>query len=273
MIQLMPEPAVRALNFKVYPPWATLVPWVQCVWTAEPSTGCARSADKLYPDGGFGLLITLGDEGPHVTLELNRHTRQRFLAAGTQVLGVRFFPEAYKTLVGTNADMCDQDSLPLGVDLRPLWFAALEAALHRAYDAMAPLSLAALAAEVQCVFDQYLLRMGDEGDQSFQLIRRLQHSTLPLSALGDELGMTRRTMERRTRRATGFSPAVLQNLARMHKARYLLSRSEPKLVDIANECGFFDQAHFHHAFREFTLETPAHYRQRKLSQIYKAPPA
>lgn len=83
-------------------------------------------------------------------------------------------------------------------------------------------------------------------------------------------GLSRRTLERHVRNEVGLSPAQLNRLGQVKRARELLAEPFPPLAQVAVECGFHDQAHFTHHFQRATGETPARYRRRKLTQIHKA---
>nr|WP_240919758.1 helix-turn-helix transcriptional regulator [Oceanimonas sp. MB9] len=85
------------------------------------------------------------------------------------------------------------------------------------------------------------------------------------------LGISSRTLERRLQQQIGLSPAFYQLCVRMQAARLQLARPKASLAQVALSCGYYDQAHFTHAFRRFVGGTPAEYRKRKLSQNYKAP--
>ncbi len=82
--------------------------------------------------------------------------------------------------------------------------------------------------------------------------------------------MTRRTLERKLKREVGVTPGQLVAYARLDRARHRLLETTLPLAEIALQCGYYDQAHFTHAFQSLAYETPAAYRKRKLSQIYKA---
>lgn len=100
-----------------------------------------------------------------------------------------------------------------------------------------------------------------------QTISKLQ---LPPTQLGAQLGFTRRTLERKLQREVGVSPGQLVAFARLQHARREMIETTLPLAEIALNCGYYDQAHFTHAFHSLTHETPDTYRKRKLSQIYKA---
>ncbi len=66
---------------------------------------------------------------------------------------------------------------------------------------------------------------------------------------------------RDTRKRFGIGPKKLSTIDKMEKAKNLIS-SEMDLVEIALECGFYDQSHFSKVFKLYTGLTPAQYRKR-----------
>ena len=62
------------------------------------------------------------------------------------------------------------------------------------------------------------------------------------------------------KKSTGLSPHRYILLQRIAKAKLLLDSSTMSLLDIALQCGFYDQSHFNLQFRNFTGMTPKAYR-------------
>ena len=62
------------------------------------------------------------------------------------------------------------------------------------------------------------------------------------------------------RERTGRSFSDLVREARIERACELLSKSEMTVADIASACGFCDQSHFTHVFRDLKKTTPKYYR-------------
>jgi len=72
---------------------------------------------------------------------------------------------------------------------------------------------------------------------------------------------------RRFKSLTGHSPMNYLRMLRVFKARYLMHTQGDalKLVSIANDCGFSDQAHFTRMFKRHTGMTPSAYQKQKKS--------
>lgn len=54
----------------------------------------------------------------------------------------------------------------------------------------------------------------------------------------------------------GVSPKILLNILRLHLALTLILEQQKSLVDIANLCGFYDQAHFNKELKKYIGITP-----------------
>ena len=93
--------------------------------------------------------------------------------------------------------------------------------------------------------------------------RRLSetHGAVPVGALAEELGWSRRHLAARFREEIGLPPKVLARLLRFERAAARLRASGPAdLGRIAVDCGYYDQAHFNRDFRAFAGSTPTGYR-------------
>lgn len=73
-------------------------------------------------------------------------------------------------------------------------------------------------------------------------------------------GVTRAQLERLTDQAFGLSPTQLLMCVRVDEAMHLLTHSTLPLVDIAAQCGYYDQSDFTRQFRAATGVTPGTYR-------------
>lgn len=78
-----------------------------------------------------------------------------------------------------------------------------------------------------------------------------------IGELADQVGWTRQHLAVRFREQVGSTPKTVARLARVHHAAALLSSpSPPSLADVAQQCGYADQAHLHRDFRMLTGCTP-----------------
>ena len=80
---------------------------------------------------------------------------------------------------------------------------------------------------------------------------------VPIGSLSAELGWSRRRFAERFREDVGLAPKVFARVLRFHRAVETLKAHEPRrLSDVAQDCGYYDQAHFDRDFRVFAGVTP-----------------
>ncbi|MBE0404568.1 helix-turn-helix transcriptional regulator [Halomonas citrativorans] len=263
---ILPGNAVH-LNFQQRLPDTNLRTWVQCLWSMGGQSPLAHPiVEKLYPDAGASLIIHLGSSRPIVTLCFNRHMLLETFDTSTTRIGIRFKPASMYSLLGLAPEQCIDAHLCLGDDIKPSWMDSLMPVVERLYQLDAPKGLALLETWLLGLLKSRLTSKSPVPG-IIQAINQLQ---LPPEQLAANIGLTRRTLERRLKREVGVSPGALVTYARLNRARRCLLEADRPLSEIALHCGYYDQPHFTHAFQSFTNETPASYRQRKLSQIYKA---
>jgi AraC-like DNA-binding protein len=89
--------------------------------------------------------------------------------------------------------------------------------------------------------------------------RRLEETggRLAVEALARELGCSRRHLAARFREQVGLAPKTVARVLRFHRAVNLLrSAQTTRWVDIAHECGYYDQSHFNRDFRDLAGTSP-----------------
>ena len=67
------------------------------------------------------------------------------------------------------------------------------------------------------------------------------------------------TLLRQFKAATGLTPHAYRLNCKIELAKNLLQKGL-ELSQVALECGFFDQSHFHHHFKAITTVTPKEYQ-------------
>lgn len=265
------------LNFQYRLPDKRLTPWVQCLWSiggtghlTEPRT------EKFYPDAGASLSIKLASSHPIITFCFNRHTLIETLDTTAPCLGIRFKAAGAHCLLGLLPEAFTDTHHRLDNELEPLSLQTsslqrprlqgLKPVVERLYQLDSQQGLRLL--------ETWLLHRLESKPPSDSrittIVQAIGELQLSPQQLGATLGFTRRTLERKLKREVGVTPGQLVAYTRLNRARHGLLETTLPLAEIALQCGYYDQAHFTHAFQSLAYETPAAYRKRKLSQIYKA---
>ena len=217
------------------------------------------------PGGRVVLVISLG---PSLDVDGRRFTS---FAAGlhdapalTEHAGLGYGVQAYLTPLGARRFF----GVPMGelthrvVEVEDLlgrrWAAELAERLYEAPDWPARLALLerAIAARV--------LEAPPLAPELEWAWRRLQDTdgAVPVAALTEEVGWSRRHLAATLREQAGLPPKALARLLRFERAAALLRAPDgPPPAAVALDCGYYDQAHLNRDFRAFAGVTPAAYRQ------------
>lgn len=100
-------------------------------------------------------------------------------------------------------------------------------------------------------------------DQAMDLIWNRNESVVSVDLLASKLKVNRRTLDRQFNQQLQTSASVEIRKARTEKVKRLLSNERMLLATIAQDCGFYDQAHMSREFKRETGVTPLAYRNRR----------
>lgn len=88
---------------------------------------------------------------------------------------------------------------------------------------------------------------------------------LAIGTLADELGCSRKHLIAQFHEQIGLSPKLVARILRFNHAVRLLDRdNEMSWVQIAHDCGYYDQAHLIRDFHQFAGSTPGEFLRRRL---------
>jgi AraC-like DNA-binding protein len=106
--------------------------------------------------------------------------------------------------------------------------------------------------------------MGEFPETLRQIVRSYLSFGHPrIEEIADVTGMGVRALQRHLKK-NGLTFKRVVDQARFQVAADLLRDPHVRLVDIAHELGYADQANFNRAFRRFTGTSPSEYRLRLL---------
>ena len=112
----------------------------------------------------------------------------------------------------------------------------------------------------------FLSMLHTEDGAMKQLLQGLQRNER-IADVMDSFGYSRRQLQRMVQTRLGCSMKTIQKIQRINQAVTVLKEQQHSLTMIAHLCGFYDQAHFIHDFREICQVTPQQY-QRRLHEFY-----
>lgn len=115
------------------------------------------------------------------------------------------------------------------------------------------------------LLSQFLFRRLDRGKRGNQYAQKAvnimvkREGQLSVTALAAEMGLSMRQLERLFKDYAGFSPKTYARILRFQSAAREYGNSRKSLTAIALDCGYYDQAHFIHDFKQFSGYTPGEY--------------
>ena len=92
------------------------------------------------------------------------------------------------------------------------------------------------------------------------LHRRHAEKDFAVDSLAVDLGMSRRSVQRKVKALTGRTPLQLITDYRLNKAVSLLRNTSIPITDVAYETGFGDLSHFYRLFKKTFGKNPTQYR-------------
>jgi AraC-like DNA-binding protein len=259
--------------FRAYQPLPPLAYFVEGFWYYEGHTA-GHPRDKLLPDGAMELIIDLTDVPKKLyhSERNNRYTtfrdcwisgmQQQFLIIGNEpnssMMGVRFrtggaFPFFGFPMSELSADV---------VALESLW--KRDALWLREQILEQPQIDAKFA-----VLERFLLQRGRErlapdAAVSFSLQRIAAPGACTVRELADRTGLSQKGLIGRFEKFVGLTPKFTGRVLRFQRVLQTVGQDDcVEWTRVALDCGFYDQAHFNHDFREFSGITPGEYLHRR----------
>lgn len=270
----LPTRELRHLSFRRFMANPLLRPWVQCYWSVKLHRQLDQpKIEKLYPDGCTSLTFTLSTSAQEKSKSNNASKISKASFSGTHSLqtmtfekpcesfGIRLYPGSAFRLLGIPVSELGKETFDMR-DFRLPAYQQLQEELEQNGSVLERVAL----------LDKWLLKQAyrlqpDKGPVQ-EVWEKMQNKKSNLKSILSGIPSSRRTFERNFFNETGLSPGKLLGLLRIKNSRQLI-RSNPhtSLTQIAQECGYYDQAHFNRQFHSLIHETPGEYRQRQAQRI------
>jgi two-component system response regulator YesN len=88
-----------------------------------------------------------------------------------------------------------------------------------------------------------------------------EDENLDLNKIADQLNLRPNYIRQLFKQKTGEGIGEYMTKCRMNKAAKLLTKTDMKIQDIANSCGYSSQHYFSASFKKYYGQTPTHYKR------------
>jgi AraC-like DNA-binding protein len=257
-------------NYYTIEPPAELKQYIRSFWVFEGSPGSSspyiyRSmadpcAEMVFHYKGSFLEVSpdktliAGTDSPAILHAPARQFKRYQTPGDFAIFGVYLYPFALSDLFGLSSFEL-QNALPsiadcLGPDGKSLQDRILFA--HNNTERAAILS---------AYFIQRMQKVKNPEPRLHVLIRHMLHDREPITieATALRFNISQRQLERKFKTATGYTPKTYARISRFQHALNAYGSDFKNLTAIAYECGYYDQSHFIHDFREFSGYEPGIY--------------
>lgn len=250
-----PKAAAQQLRLASYRPDAALAPFIDYFWIVEwDRRDQPLQTQRVLPYPNAHLVFEAGGSAIHGVVH---GAYEKQLAGQGRVLGVRFKVGGLRPWI----------SQPLAAFADSTIAADELLDMPAAQAASLVLQQTSDAAMVDCAQAMLLARL-PPSDPDALLAARLctaieaRGGPVSVAQLCQQAGMHERRLQRLFANYVGASPKWVIQRYRLQEALWRLAQDDaPELSMLAQELGFFDQAHFSRHFTELVGQTPLAYRR------------
>lgn len=260
-------------TYYTIPPPAQLAPYVRAFWVFEHEI--AAGEDYVYrsmADGCAELVFhykalwrevkeddSTGGVYSHSLLHAQSQSYKRFTTRESfGIFGVYLYPFAVPQLLGHSSVVVS--NLMIGLhDVLGRAGKELEERIMLAPDNYE-------RAAILAAFLLERLRKHQRDESTIhEAVKQVIHTKafMPVAELSQYFNLSQRQFERKFKELAGFSPKIYSRIIRFQSAMKHYGNDIKSLTDIAYDCGYYDQSHFIHDFKEFSGYHPGQYFKGK----------
>jgi AraC-like DNA-binding protein len=252
-----------------YRPPSPLSQFVEMFWYYEGEAGGPHTKERLLPQGSSELVVNLRED--EIRLYDRKNLNESHKLGGAVICG----PHSQFFVIDTAEQDCVAGvhfraggafpffDLPFSelhnehVSLGTLWGHAAIRLRDRLLEESTP--QAKLRRFEEILLEQICQPLGRHRAVSYALVR-LGAEHAPVAELSDEIGISSRRLVDVFSQQVGLTPKLFSRVQRFQKViQNLPLENDVDWVDVALDCGYYDQAHFIHDFRSFSGLSPSTY--------------
>jgi AraC-like DNA-binding protein len=258
--------------YRTRSPRPELAHFIETLWFYEDlEAGCAKQ--KLLPDASMELIIDLSEGAKKLydNRDLNRYTtfnrcwvsglQRQYIVLGVQhgssMMGVHFRTGGAAPFFGF--PISELSGIVVELDL--IWRREILFVRDQLLEAKTP-------DQKFDLLESYLIskareRLQPDHTVAAALQQLRSWPVLSLRELASQIGLTHKQMLARFDCRVGVTPKLASRIFRFQKVVSATAKvkTEPDWADLAIACGYYDQPHMIHEFRELSGLTPTAYMQ------------
>ena len=247
--------------YQEYPPHPALSDYVACMWTCSVDPQAQACSYRVLPDNCIDILWQ--DRGARgFATGMMTASNTVLMEARVRTVAVRFKPGRAAHFFGLPLD----ELTDVHADMHDLWGRSEAGQIVDALWTRPLTDQARLA-----VLEQHLmtrLAAGSGARDSALVLHAIDaiesaHGLLKIEALADEIGVSRQHLATRFRARVGITTKMFSRICRFRRAVADIgdigAGTPTARIDwaaLALDCGYFDQSHLIHEFREFSGSSP-----------------
>ena len=257
------------MRHRVIPPRPRLAKYIECFWTLESrEQPTGASPERIMPDGCIELIFNLAEPFKRYHFDNKIEIQPPALVAGqmrrpamitptgrVKLFGIRFHPGGAFPLV----------HFPLNeLTDRIISFDSVFSRLGRELTDKVQ-NARSLRERINIIETVFLARLEQrhEQDQSVNAVVNLivqKNGLVSIDRLPGRFGISDRQLERKFQTQVGLTLKFFCRILRFQKVfKAVTQHQKVNWSYIASECGYYDQAHFIHDFKEFSGQNPSAY--------------
>jgi AraC-like DNA-binding protein len=270
------------MRYEEFRPAEPLTRFIKCFWVLESAAAHSAVPERILPDGCTEIVFHLADPFDQHHSDGTTERQPLALLVGqmrghlliqptgrVRVLGVRFWPGgAYPFLTLPQNEIAGRV-----IALDSIWGAMTREIHSRIADAATP---ADSARQVETILLARLNNFRGHDDGVMRAIGLILRSggCLPVESLAENMGISLRRLDRTFNTRVGLPPKTLCRIVRFQRVFKVLEQkaSGRDWVQIALDCGYYDQSHFIKEFSAFAGKGPTSYfaEQNAMSELFTA---
>lgn len=254
-----PRATARRIRLATCPPAAALAPFVEYFWVVQwDLRDRAPETQRVLPYPNAHLVFEAGRTAIHGVV---RGAFERPLAGAGKVLGVRFAPGGLRPFINQPLSSFTDSTIDADTLLGMPSGQAESLVLQQLDDS-------AMVAQAQAMLLAVLPLIDDNALLAARLTAAVAapHGPASVAQLCEQMAIGERRLQRLFADYVGVPPKWVIQRYRLQEAIWRLAQPDaPDLARLAQELGFFDQAHFTGKFTALVGSTPFDYRRAQLS--------